>query len=121
MIINPKIRELLSEISKESVRHANIHSVGRRYLQRLIRIYIRELDIKEQEYVLAALLRELTHKQEYLDPDTLILQNNLKIKYVLYCAGAGIGVIFSMAIAYSLVTDNTSIIGKVFKHILDLF
>lgn len=121
MIINPKIRELLSEISKESIKHANTHRESRRYLQRLISIYIRKLDAKEQEYILAALLRELSHKQEYLDPDTLILQNNLKIKYVLYCAGASIGVIFNMAAVYSLVTDNTSVISKVFKHILELF
>ena len=121
MIINPKIRELLSEISKESIKHANTHREGRRLLQRLIRIYIRELDAKEQEYLLAALLRELSHKQESLDPDTLILQNNLKIKHVLYCAGSAIAIIFSIAIVYSLVTDNTSVIGKVFKHILDLF
>lgn len=121
MIINPKIRELLSEISKESIKHANTYSVNRRYLQRLISIYIRKLDAKEQEYLLAVLLRELSHKRESLDPDTLILQNNLKIKHVLYCAGSAIAIIFSIAIAYSVVTDNTSTIGEIFKHILELF
>jgi hypothetical protein len=118
MKVNPKIKETLDEIAKESVNHFNsdkaFHAVRIRKLYRLFRSQLTE---DEQLFIVIYLLESLHYKNTLIDPETLITASNIKLRTIFFIV---ISVIFIM-IAFGLIFKTNSslnFISDTFSHIL---
>jgi hypothetical protein len=118
MKVNPKIKETLDEIAKESVNHFNsdkaFHAVKIRKLYRLFRSQLTE---EEQLFVVIYLLESLHYKNTLVDPETLITASNIKLRTIFFIV---ISVIFIMITFGLIFKTNSSLnfISDTFSHIL---
>ena len=82
MIVNKKISELLEEISNRSIEHANTKDEQRRYIKKLINIFINVLTYDEQVYLVKYFLDNIHYKNILIDPETMLAVNNMRLRTI---------------------------------------
>jgi hypothetical protein len=118
MKVNPKIKETLDEIAKESINYFNsdktFHAIKIRKLYKLFRSQLTE---EEQLFVVIYLLENLHYKNSLTDPETLITASNIKLRTIFFTV---ISVIFVMIVSALLFKTNSSLnfISDTFSHVL---
>lgn len=81
MKVNPKIREILNEISTKSFEFSNDCVKNKKYLRKILRIFKDQLTEDEQIYVLHTLLELLHYKNITIDPEMVITMDNIKLRH----------------------------------------
>lgn len=118
MRVNPDIKRLLGEISKETIVHTNTtQTVSRRYTLRMLRLFKTQLTEEEQIYVLQYLLQNLHYKNIALDPDTIMLIHNLKLRNVVTYT---ITMFMLLIVGVAIMFDN-SLVSVVIEGISNVF
>jgi hypothetical protein len=118
MKVNPKIKETLDEIAKETINHFNsdkaFHAVK---IRKLYRLFISQLTEEEQLFVVIYLLESLHYKNTLVDPETLITASNIKLRTIFFTV---ISIIFIMVAFALLFKTNSSLnfISDTFSHVL---
>jgi hypothetical protein len=118
MKVNPKIKETLDEIAKETINHFNsdkaFHAVK---IRKLYRLFISQLTEEEQLFVIIYLLESLHYKNTLVDPETLITASNIKLRTIFFTV---ISIIFIMVAFALLFKTNSSLnfISDTFSHVL---
>lgn len=96
MIVNKQLNEVFKEIAKNSVAFSNTPSVHYPYLRKLLRVYKTHLTEQEQIYLLSLIMENLNYRNVMTDPDTMFLNNNIKIRTYF--------VIFLMTLGFVFIT-----------------
>lgn len=115
MRVNPKIKELLKEISKESIEYANSGEGQSRYLKRFLKIFDNQLTAEERVYLLSAILEFVHYRNITTDHDTLMTLADIKIKIFM---GMATIVVIVMVIAAILFKTNEGL-NKVVDLLLE--
>lgn len=103
MKVNPKIRELLTEISKESIEYANSSDEQYRYIRRFLNIFNNQLSLDEKIYLVSAILEFVHYRNITTDHDTLMILADIKLKTFM---GMATVTVFLMVIAAVLFRTN---------------
>lgn len=83
MLINPKIKDTLKEIARQSVTYGNYPDKDRKYLRKLLKIMKEQLTEEEQIYVMKSLLESLHYKNIVTDPDNVLQIYNLRLRSIM--------------------------------------
>ena len=83
MIINPKIKDTLKEIARQSVSYGNCPDKDRKYLRKLLKVMKEQLTEEEQIYVMKSLLESLHYKNIVTDPDNVLQIHNLRLRSIM--------------------------------------
>lgn len=81
MRVNEQIRKTLNEISDQSIKYANEEDKERKYLKRLIHIFEKHLDENEKIFILRYILDFIHYKNITIDPENIIMMNNIKLRH----------------------------------------
>lgn len=81
MIVNKKIREVIKEISAQTIAYMNSEDKERKYLRSLLKIYKKNLTEDEQIFILKYLLEFVHYKNITIDPENIITMNNIKLRH----------------------------------------
>lgn len=84
MIINPKIKEMFKEISKESIKHHNTPSADRKYHKRLLKLFKENLTEEEQIYLVNVIFESMHYKHIVTDPDNVLTLHTVKLRNITY-------------------------------------
>lgn len=84
MIINPKIKEMFNEISKESVKHHNTPNPDRKYHKRLLKLFKENLTEEEQIYLVNVIFESINYKNIVTDPDNVLTLHTVKLRNITY-------------------------------------
>lgn len=122
MIVNPKIKEFLELISKETINFENSKFIDipkRNMLKRFVKFYKEHLSEDEQVFVMYYLLHNLNYKNLLIDPETILTIHNIKLRTIFFIV---VGVIISLIFAAILFRTNDSLnrIIDILGHILDV-
>lgn len=122
MIVNPKINEFLKLVSEETIKFENskdIIPVKRTVLYKFLRFYKNQLNENEQVFLMYYLLNSLYHKNMIIDPETILMIHNIKLRTIFTII---FGIIFILITAALLFKTNNSMteIIKILEHILDV-
>lgn len=96
MMVNPKIKELLQEISNKSIEYGNEPDKDRKYLKRMLNIFNKQLTDDEQLFVFKLMLEQIYYKNIIADPDNINQLNNIRLKTYSY--------IFLLSLLFLVVT-----------------
>jgi len=114
MKVNPKIKEVIDEIAKETVIHFNSDkSFKVSKLRKLYRFFKNNLTEEEQLYIIYHILENIHYKNILVDPETLITVSNIKLRYIFFIV---VSVIFVMVVFAILFKTNPTL-----NHILEIF
>jgi hypothetical protein len=119
MKVNPKIKEAIDEIAKETVNHFNtdktFHAIR---IRKLYRLFKSQLTEEEQLFIVIYFLENLHYKNTLVDPETLITASNIKLRTIFFIM---ISVIFIMVAFALLFKSNPSlnIVLETFSHIFE--
>lgn len=80
MNVNPKLKEMFSDISKASTVYHNLPDPDRKILKRLLRTFKNNLKEEEQVYVMKMLFEQIQYKNIITDPDNIIQIHNVKLR-----------------------------------------
>ena len=120
MIINPKIKETLKEIARQSVSYGNYPDKDRKYLRKLLRVMKEQLTEEEQIYVLKSLLESLHYKNIVTDPDNVLQIHNLRLRSIMMVT-LMVGLLMLLAAGLfntnSAIDSILTIFGNMFKII----
>lgn len=100
MKVNPKIRELLKEISKESVGYANEGGDQYRYIRRFLKLFNSQLTEEERIYITAAILEYIHYRNITTDHDTLMVMGDVRIKMFMGVATISVIVMVIAAVLF---------------------
>lgn len=117
MRVNPKLKEFLETIERESIKYANEGDELKKYIRRMTNYYVNELDNSEQVFLMSVILKELSHRKISLDEKSENLKVNLAIKFWLHLTGM---CSFVMILFYALFGENNSI-KILIRQIVNLF
>lgn len=106
MKVNPKIRELLTEISKESIEYANSGDEQYRYIRRFLNIFNNQLSQEEKIYLISAVLEFVHYRNITTDHDTLMTIADIKLKTFM---GMATITVFLMVVAAILFRTNAGL------------
>ena len=84
MIVNPKIRTTLQEISEKSVEHANTVSQDYRYIRRLLKVYDQHLTEEERIFLFKTVMEFIHYRSVMVDPDNLLILSNIKLRTYMF-------------------------------------
>lgn len=84
MIINPKIKEMFNEISKESVKHHNTANPYHKYHKRLLKLFKENLTEEEQIYLVNVIFESINYKNIVTDPDNVLTLHTVKLRNITY-------------------------------------
>jgi sugar-specific transcriptional regulator TrmB len=118
MKVNPKIKEVLDEISKETVVFFNTDSpIKKSKLRKIYRFFKRNLTEEEQLYVINYLLENIHYKNVLIDPETLIITSNIKLRFIFSIV---VSTIIVMVVFAMLFNTNSSLnfVVEVLKNLL---
>lgn len=110
MRINRRIKETLSEISKETVKLHNEPDQQLRYIRRIVGVYQNQLTEEEQVLVSKYLLELLHYRNLSIDPDNMLTISNIRIRTIFFVF---ICTVMTMIVAAALFKTNTSILHLV--------
>lgn len=113
MIINKKIKDLLSEIAVQRFKYLNTPDTERKYLRRILKIYDTALTEDERLFIFSALLSQIYYRTIITDPENMVKIHNLQLRYVFI---ASIIVIFVIVVAAVLLRTNSGV-----NYIADMF
>jgi hypothetical protein len=119
MKVNPRIKEVLDEISKETVVFFNTEFPDKRIakLRKIYRFFRNNLTEEEQLYVINYLLENIHYKNILIDPDTLITASNIKLRYVFSIVVSTIVVMIVFAILFRT-NSSLNFIVEVLENLL---
>ena len=107
MRVNRRIKETLSEISKESIKFHNEPDQQLRYLRRIVSIYQGHLTEEERIFIVKYFLELLHYRNLSIDPDNMLTISNIRIRtifFVFVCS------VMMMIVAAVLFKTNTSVL-----------
>ena len=107
MRVNRKIKETLSEISKETVKLHNEPDQQLRYLRRVVGIYQNQLTEEERIFVVKYFLELLHYRNLSIDPDNMLTISNIRIRTIFFVF---ICTVMTMIVAAALFKTNTSVL-----------
>lgn len=84
MIINPKIKEVLKEIEKESIKYHNVPINDRKYNKRILKLFKEHLTEEEQVYMVSLIFEYIHYKNIITDPDTILAIQATKLRSFTY-------------------------------------
>ena len=84
MIINPKIKDTVKEISKESIKHYNTANPNRKYHKRLLKLFKENLTEEEQIYLINVVFESMHYKHIVTDPDNVLTLHTIKLRNITY-------------------------------------
>lgn len=119
MIVNKQLNEVFKEIAKNAVTFSNTPSVHYPYLRKLLRVFKTHLTEPEQIYLLNLLLDNLHYKNVMTDPETLFLNNNIKLRTYFVIFLFMIGFVFITAFFFGASGLRESIVDT-FNSIVTL-
>ena len=118
MIINPKIKDTLKEIARQSVTYGNYPDKDRKYLRKLLKIMKEQLTEEEQIYVMKSLLESLHYKNIVTDPDNVLQLHNLRLRSIMMVT-LMVGLLMLLAAGLfktnSAIDSILTIFGNMFK------
>ena len=118
MIINPKIKDTLKEIARQSVTYGNYPDKDRKYLRKLLKVMKEQLTEEEQIYVMKSLLESLHYKNIVTDPDNVLQIHNLRLRSIMMVT-LMVGLLMLLAAGLfktnSAIDSILSIFGNMFK------
>ena len=107
MRVNRRIKETLSEISKETIKLHNEPDQQLRYLRRIVSIYHGHLTEEERVFIVKYFLELLHYRNLSIDPDNMLTISNIRIRtifFVFICS------VMTMIVAAVLFKTNTSVL-----------
>lgn len=107
MIINKRIKDTLSEISKESVKLHNDPEKHTKYIKRMMQVFHTHLTDEERVYVVAYLLELLHYRTLAIDPDNMLTISNIRIRTLFFVF---VSTVVTMFIAAYLFKTNSSVV-----------
>ena len=107
MRVNRRIKETLSEISKETVKLHNEPDQQLRYLRRVVGIYQNQLTEEERIFVVKYFLELLHYRNLSIDPDNMLTISNIRIRTIFFVF---ICTVMTMIVAAALFKTNTSVL-----------
>ena len=118
MIINPKIKDTLKDIARQSVTYGNYPDKDRKYLRKLLKVMKEQLTEEEQIYVMKSLLESLHYKNIVTDPDNVLQIHNLRLRSIMMVT-LMVGLLMLLAAGLfktnSAIDSILSIFGNMFK------
>lgn len=106
MLVNKKIKEILKEISEQSVKYHNSLDQDRKYHKRLLKFYKEKLTEDEQLFILRSLLESLNYKNIVTDPDNVLTLHSIRLRNITYTF---LLVCFSIVLAAALFRTNETL------------
>lgn len=110
MLVNPKIRELLTEIAKESVRYGDTQKEQYRYIRRFLKLFDEHLTQEERIFFISSVLEFVHYKNVATDAEILSTGVDLRLKYVF---GTALSVCLCILVAAAVFRTNGSINGLI--------
>ena len=107
MRVNRRIKETLSEISKETIKLHNEPDQQLRYLRRIVSIYQGHLTEEERIFIVKYFLELLHYRNLSIDPDNMLTISNIRIRTIFFVF---ICTVIAMIFAAALFKTNTSIL-----------
>ena len=107
MRVNRRIKETLSEISKETIKLHNEPDQQLRYLRRIVSIYQGHLTEEERIFIVKYFLELLHYRNLSIDPDNMLTISNIRIRTIFFVFICSVMV---MIVASVLFKTNTSVL-----------
>lgn len=113
MRVNPKIHEMMVEISEKTIKYINNPDEERKYLRRLLNAFNDHLSEDEKIFVFKNILEHIHFRSLNTDEKMLLTLSGIKMKRTLLQF-----VLFNttMVVAYFLFVDN-QLVNEFIRHI----
>lgn len=120
MRTNPRIKQTLSEIAKESVSLHNDPERQTKHIRRMVKMFDKHLSEEEKIFLVTYLMDMLHYRNLSIDPDNMLTISNIRIRTIFFVF---ICTVVLMIAAAALFKTNTSVmhLGNMFFKFLLMF
>lgn len=120
MRVNKKIKEVLSEIAKESVKFHNDPENQTKYVRRVVKLCEEHLTTDEKIYLISSIMELLHYRNLSVDPDNMLTINNIRIRTLFFVFMSTLVLMFAGAFLFK---TNSSVIhfGSILVNFLKMF